>query len=162
MHVARQPAVARTARDVKREAGMSSPLLLRDMMVTQVRTVNEDDSVSLADWDMVVGEVRHLVVIDRERRVVGILSDRDVLRGFAKYGAVAVPVAQVMTRDVHTAPATRTAVDAAVHILQSRQSALPIVDDRRVLLGIVTSTDFVELAHRALAGLDVHQPHARA
>ncbi len=53
-------------------------------------------------------------------------------------------------------------VDAAGRVVGIQHSALPVVDDAGMLLGIVTTTDFVELAHRALAGLDIHQPHAGA
>ena len=46
-------------------------------------------------------------------------------------------------------------------MLLSKHNALPVVDDDRRLLGIVTSTDFLELARRALSGLDIQQPHVR-
>jgi CBS-domain-containing membrane protein len=43
----------------------------------------------------------------------------------------------------------------------AKQNALPVVDDSRRLIGIVTTTDFLELARRALVGLDVQKPHVR-
>jgi CBS domain-containing membrane protein len=137
-------------------------LQLSDMMVTDVKTVYEDEAIAVADWDMVVGEMRHLPVVDRERRVVGILSDRDILRVLALRVGVAVSVASVMTRDVRTAPPTMPAVEAAERLLAAKQGALVIVDGEHRILGIVTTTDFVALAHRALAGIDVQQPHVRA
>lgn len=138
------------------------PLLLRDMMTTNVRTVREDDSLSTADWDMTFNEVRHLPVVDQENRVVGIVSDRDVIIASARRPHESIAIAQVMTRDVQTVSPSLPAMDAAVQLLRSKYGALPVVDERGVMLGIVTTTDFVELAHRALAGLDIHQPHVRA
>ena len=138
------------------------PLLLRDMMTTNVRTVREDDSLSTADWDMAFNEVRHLPVVDGESRVVGIISDRDVLIASARRPHESVAVADVMTREVQTVAPSLPAIDAAAQLLRSKIGALPVVDERGVMLGIVTTTDFVELAHRALAGLDIHRPHARA
>jgi CBS domain-containing protein len=137
-------------------------LLLRDMMTTNVRTVWEDDSLPTADWAMVFNEVRHLPVVDREHRVVGIVSDRDVITASAHRPNESIAVARIMTAEVETAPPSMPAIDAAVLLLRSKYGALPIVDERGVLVGIVTTTDFVELAHRALAGLDIHQPHVRA
>ncbi len=137
-------------------------LVLGDMMTTNVKTMREDDALSEADWDMVVSEVRHLPVLDADGRVVGILSDRDVLAASGRRPAEPLAVANVMTRDVQTFPPDLPAVEAVVHLLRTKRSALPVVNEAGVLLGIVTTTDFVELAHRALAGLDIHQPHARA
>ena len=56
------------------------PLTVAEMMTTHVKTIYEDESISAADWDMVFGELRHRPVIDREHRVVGLVSDRDILR----------------------------------------------------------------------------------
>lgn len=138
-------------------------LTVRDMMVPNVKTLHEDDSISLASWEMVVLEIRHIPVVDRARRVVGIMSDRDVLLAAAKHpGEMTLSVEQAMTRDVRVISATTPAMDAAAYLLESKHGALPVVDAEGVLVGIVTTTDFVELARRALAGLDVSAPHARA
>lgn len=134
------------------------PLTVADMMTTSVKTIYEDESIGAADWDMVVGELRHLPVIDRERRLVGLVSDRDLMRATDQ----PTPVASVMTREVRTIGPDTPAITAVEHLLQYKHSALPVIDQHRVLLGIVTSTDFLELARRALSGLDIHQPHVRA
>jgi CBS-domain-containing membrane protein len=128
------------------------------MMTTQVKTIYEDESISAADWDMVIGELRHLPVIDRERRVVGLVSDRDLLRSTAQPASVA----SVMTRDVRAIGPDTLAIEAVEHLLRSKHGALPVVDAHGTLVGIVTSTDFLELARRALSGLDINQPHVRA
>lgn len=127
-------------------------------MTTHVKTIYEDESISAADWDMVIGELRHLPVIDREHRVVGLVSDRDILRSAVQPASIA----SVMTRDVRTIGPDAPAVEAVEYLLRYKHSALPVVDARGTLVGIVTSTDFLELARRALSGLDIHQPHVRA
>lgn len=133
-------------------------LTVAQMMTTHVKTMFADESISLADWEMALGEMRHLPVIDRERRVVGMLSDRDLSRAREK----AVPIVSVMTREVKTIRADAAAVDAADMLLEYKRGALPVVDAEDRLVGIVTSTDFIELARRALSGLDIHKPHVRA
>ena len=49
-------------------------------------------------------DVGALVVCDGERRVRGIVSERDIVRGLTRRGAAVLeePVESVMTRDVHT------------------------------------------------------------
>lgn len=133
------------------------PLTVGDMMTTQVRTLREDESINEADWDMVVGGFRHIPVVDDEHRLVGIVSDLD-LRHRINAGH---SVASTMTREVHTVSPTTSAVEAIEYLLMAKQNALPVVDERRTLIGIVTTTDFLELARRALVGLDVHKPHVR-
>lgn len=146
----------------RRECPWTMPkLTIRDMMVANVKTLHEDDPVTLASWDMAASEFRHIPVVDYARRVVGIVSDRDVLRAMAQHPGMTMVVKQVMSRDVRVISAGAAAMEAAVHMLQSKHSAMPVVDGD-VLVGIVTTTDFVELARRALAGLDVNAPHARA
>ncbi|MEP6861750.1 MAG: CBS domain-containing protein [Deltaproteobacteria bacterium] len=132
-------------------------LTVGDMMTTQVRTLREDESINEADWDMLVGGFRHIPVVDREHRLVGLVSDRDVRHRINAGHSVA----STMTREVHTVLRTTSAIEALEYLLMAKQSALPVIDDSRTLIGIVTTTDFLELARRALAGLDVHKPHVR-
>ena len=134
------------------------PLTVAQMMTTHVKTIYADESINVADWEMVLGEMRHLPVVDRERCVVGMLSDRDLSRSHEK----AIAVATVMTRKVRTVRADQPAADAAHEMLEHKLSALPVVDAEMRLVGIVTSTDFIELARRALSGLDINKPHVRA
>jgi CBS-domain-containing membrane protein len=133
------------------------PLTVGDMMTTQVRTLREDESINEADWDMVVGGFRHIPVVDRDNRLVGIVSDGDVRHRINEGRSVA----STMTREVHTVGPTTSAVEAIEYLLMAKQNALPVVDESRTLIGIVTTTDFLELARRALVGLDVQKPHVR-
>lgn len=135
------------------------PLTVADMMTTTVKVIHEDEALSTAHRDMVVGEFRHVVVVDRSHRLVGVLSDRDIERSPPGRNAT---VAELMTRDVHAVSPSTPALEAVEHLLVSKFGALPVVDSGLKLLGIVTTTDFLEIARRALAGLDVNLPHARA
>ncbi len=60
--------------------GIMRALTVAEMMTTGLKVLYEDESVSAADWDMVVGEFRHMPVVDRDQRLVGLVSDRDVMR----------------------------------------------------------------------------------
>jgi CBS domain-containing protein len=137
-------------------------LTIRDMMVPNVKALREDDSITLADWEMTIAELRHLPVVDAKRRVVGIVSDRDVLRTAAEHPGELIPVGEIMTREVFVIRETAPAIEAAQRMIASKRSSLPVVDTDGILIGIVTTTDFVELARRALSGLDVNVPHVRA
>jgi CBS-domain-containing membrane protein len=130
-------------------------LTVAEMMTTKVKTLRETESITAADWNIVIGGFRHIPVVDQDYRLIGMVSDTP--RGTHATSTVK----SIMTREVHAISSSTTALLAVEQMLMSKHNALPVVDDERRLLGIVTSTDFLELARRALSGLDIHQPHIR-
>lgn len=56
-----------------------------DLMTTNVITARIDDTMDLADLDMKMARIRHIPVIDSNNRVIGIVSDRDILRRSAPW-----------------------------------------------------------------------------
>ena len=104
---------------------------------------------------------RHLLVVDDEGRLVGIISDRDVSRLSPSmlanmtpedYNRVfeATPITAAMTKNPITI-APDASVREAVNILYSKRvSALPVVDGNE-LVGIVTISDMLGLLNQLLA-----------
>jgi CBS domain-containing membrane protein len=131
-------------------------LTVADMMTTQVKTLRASESIAAVDWNMLIGGFRHIPVVDQDYRLIGMVSDTSVTTRDD-----ATTVASIMTREVHAISGNVSALAAVEQMLMSKHNALPVVDDNHKLLGIVTSTDFLELARRALSGLDIQQPHVR-
>ncbi|HEY6098211.1 MAG TPA: CBS domain-containing protein [Anaeromyxobacter sp.] len=134
-----------------------------EFMTKDLVTVREADDVALAESLLRLGGVRHLPVV-RERKLVGILTQRDILRSGAsgKPGARELPVGDVMTRDptsVH--PATRLA-EAARLMLERKFGCLPVCDGDGTLVGIVTEADFVRFAADVVRDLDLVSEAMRA
>ena len=130
-----------------------SNLTVADLMKTNLRIVHEDDSIRAADWEMTIDEIRHLLVVDTAGKLLGIVSDRDVLRARER-GEGDAAISTIMSRDVlFIGPAT-PASWAVERMLRGKYSALPVVDEVGKPIGIITSTDFLEIAFRALNGLD--------
>jgi CBS-domain-containing membrane protein len=130
-------------------------LEVADLMSTAVISVRASEPVSEAHAEMQVGVVRHLPVIDDRGRLVGILSDRDVLRSTTARRPQ--NVADIMTRDVVTVRPEEAAHRAASAMLDHKISSLLVVDDTETLVGVVTMTDYLELARRALLGLPLER-----
>ena len=126
-------------------------LRVQDLMTTALLTVNASEPIAEAHAEMEIGVVRHLPVIDERGRLVGVLSDRDVLRVLSSKKPTRV--AEVMSRDVITTRPEANAHVAADLMLEHKISSLPVVDDTGALVGLVTQTDYMELARRALLGL---------
>jgi CBS domain-containing protein len=130
---------------------------VEDFMSTAVISLKETDELNSAQLEMQLADIRHLPVTDKKGHVVGIVSDRDILKNLEKLRdkTHALPVSQIMARRVRTVtPGTEAAVAAAL-MLEHKISCLPVVGDDQQLVGIITETDFVRIAEQALLGVEV-------
>ena len=133
-----------------------------EIMTSKVVSVRDDASLTNIDWEMTLAEIRHVPVVDDRGRVVGILSDRDLLRTLPRMDRSRLPVSAIMTLTPQTVRADLPAMEAVELMIQRKVHALPVVDDTGVLVGIVTATDFLDLAYRALAGHAIDAPRITA
>ena len=116
---------------------------LKDIMQTRVVTIAPDAPAQSARALMRLEGVHHLVVKD-ERRVVGVLSARDL---DARRAAEPAQVADVMSHPVISARPDAT-VRQAANLMRGRSvGSLPILEGRR-LTGIITTADLLELLGR--------------
>lgn len=78
--------------------------------------------------------------------VVGILSERDIVRRLAAEGAdcLDVPVGDAMTGGVTTCTASATTDELMAMMTAGRFRHVPVVDDGGVLVGIVSIGDIVK------------------
>jgi len=109
-----------------------------------VFTVTSGDTVSAVSALLHARKVGALVVVDAGQ-VVGIVSERDVVRAVAEKGAAALdrPISSCMTSDVLFARPQET-VDALLERMTDRRVRhLPVCEDDR-LLGIVSIGDLVK------------------
>jgi CBS domain-containing membrane protein len=135
------------------EEAMSKPQRVRDLMTSEVTTLNRNDKLTIADDVMRLGRIRHLPVLDEEQQVVGIVSQRDLFRGALAralgYGAHAqqkllgqLVVKEVMTNDPMTVAPDTPLAEAARLMLKQKIGALVVIEGGR-LAGILTEADFV-------------------
>lgn len=130
------------------------------IMTTGVVTISLDEKLDLVDEIMSSGDIRHMPVT-KGGFVVGLVTQRDLLR--AKLSSVigfseedrkelleATDVEKVMVKDVKLADPNEPVVHAAKRMLEMRIGCLPVVNNDRELLGIITEIDvmryFVEIA----------------
>jgi CBS domain-containing protein len=84
------------------------------------------------------------VVVQEAERLVGILTERDVLRAVAT-GRTEAPVSDAMTASPDTVEADETAGHAAALMIHGGFRHLPVVEGERVI-GIVSIRDLVRLS----------------
>ena len=103
---------------------------------------------------------RHIgavVILGADHRIIGILSERDIVRACADHGPTALhePVGQVMTRDVQTCSETDTIESLMGRMTAGKFRHMPVVEQGQ-LIGIVSIGDVVknrveEIEHEAEA-----------
>ncbi len=123
-------------------------VLARQIMTASVVTLPPDAALAEA-WEIVRRRrFRHVPVLTREGRLVGILSDRDLFR--AGEGRPGLRVADAMSTRVLTATPDTEIREVARVLVAERIGCLPIVGPAHELVGILTTTDVLRcVVHHA-------------
>lgn len=133
---------------------------VKEVMSRQVISIDASDSCLEAADRMHRSRVRHLPVVDRGNRLLGIITDGDLrhhLFSPAVFPALGMPsmdalkatsVAELMTTDVVTVGPGETLGEAARLMLERKVGSLPVLEDGRVV-GILTETDMLRLIVRS-------------
>ena len=127
---------------------------VRDIMATEVTTIERNDSLQLAKDIMTLGRVRHFPVMD-DGKVVGVVSQRDLykasLGSVMKYGEKAqhaflegIAIKEVMTDPPVTIAPHASVQEAARLMMEKKIGCLPVLEGAK-LVGIVTETDMLKL-----------------
>ena len=109
-----------------------------DLMVKDVLTVEPSDTIGEAAEKMHAANVGAIVVVEDYARVVGIVTERDLLRAVAQpVRAAEARVRQWMTVDPVTIAPETTIEEAARIMFDHNFRHLPVVENGRAL-GIVS------------------------
>lgn len=154
------PRAASAAQEQVQTAPMRKPsvdvtLKVEDVMTRDVKTVERNDRISVAGGLMKAGRFRHVIALDEDGRVAGVVSHRDIV-----YGALAwtlgqgkeshdraldsYPVKDVMSTHVATIDSGAPLRDAAALMRERQLGCLPVVNGEE-LVGILTEGDFLYL-----------------
>ena len=127
-------------------------LTAADLMTTNPVTVSERDTIEHAEGQMHRLDIRHLPVVDDRGHLRGILSDRDIYKAVGTGKRMLGPVRDIMTPDVLTVAPTTLAREATALMLDHKIGAIPVVDRAAHLVGMITETDFLRVAHELFGG----------
>ena len=122
-----------------------APTEVADIMTGKVVTLSPHHSFSQAANLMNDRYFRHCVVVDAQGHIVGVISDRDILRALARNpNSRSKSVEQIMTHNPVTVRRDTPIADAVSKILSKRINCLPVVEANGHVCGIVTSTDLLK------------------
>ena len=107
------------------------------IMETEVVTVDYTDSFEDAVETMFEKKVGGCPIVDKENVVVGIITERDVLRYLGREKDVDGIAADYMTRSVVTIKPKDTIETAMKMMIEKKFRRLPVIDDG-ILVGLIT------------------------
>ena len=126
-------------------------MLVVNWMSPRLVSVGSDDSLARAMRLMKDNRIDHLPVL-KEQKLVGIISDRDVKKASASeatglevhelsYLLSRVKVKDVMTQNPVAVHLHDSIDEAALLMLENKISALPVLDDQKKVVAMLTQTD---------------------
>jgi CBS domain-containing protein len=141
--------------------------LVRDVMTTEVVTAEPSTPFKELAGRLAQHRISAVPVVDADRRVLGIVTEADLLlkqehpdpkatvpliwtrrRRQERAKAAAAVAGKLMTAPAVTVPPTATVTEAARRMHTARVKRLPVVDERGQLLGIVSRADLLKVFTR--------------
>jgi CBS domain-containing protein len=135
------------------------------MIVKNILADKRGDVVTIEPTAVIAAAVKLLaerrigavVILGADNRIVGILSERDIVRALAERGSTTLnePVSQVMTRDVKTCSEDDSIGELMGRMTTGKFRHMPVVQQGK-LIGIVSIGDVVksrveEIGHETTA-----------
>lgn len=115
-------------------------------------TIGPDEPVHLAVGRLVEHHIGALVVLDDNGRLVGIVTERDIVRAASEDKQfLDRPVGDIMTRRIIVGMPQDDVISVAHTMLERRFRHLPIVDDDK-LVGIISIGDVLKTQRDAYQG----------
>jgi acetoin utilization protein AcuB len=143
-------------------------MFVRDRMSAKPVTVTPDTPFQDALKLMQEHKFRRLPVVDKNGKLVGIVSERDLLYASPSpatslsvwelnYLLSKLKIEEIMTTDVISITPDTPIEDAARVIADNKIGGMPVVDEKEHVVGVITETDlfktFVEMMGGGEAGL---------
>jgi CBS domain-containing protein len=130
--------------------------LVQEWMSTDVITISPDTSLPEAHQIMTTEEIRRLPVVDKDGKLVGIITIGDIRSAEPSsatslsvwemnYLLTNLKIEKIMTRNPRTIRVDATIGEAARTMLEYRVSGLPVVDDDHQVVGIITESDIFSM-----------------
>lgn len=129
---------------------------LMDFMNQDVHTITAQEPVINAESKMRLENIRHLVVMSG-KDIVGVLSERNI-HGLKPAEKERYSVRDVMEDKIVTAR-PETTIREAANLMRGRTiGSLPVVDQRGKLVGIITTTDLLNLLGQGIERITAETP----
>jgi len=129
-------------------------VLVRDIMTAEVQTCRSYESLNAAAQKMWETDVGAIPVLDDKGRVVGMLTDRDICMAAYTQGRPLseIVIAESMSGTIVTCGPGDNVARAEQLMRDNAIRRLPVVDEERHVVGIVSMNDFARAVSRLHRG----------
>jgi len=107
-------------------------------------TADQDSTIEELATILHEKHVGSVVLVDQNRRCLGICTERDIIQGLARGIPVSAPVKRIMSRNPVTISEQDTLAKARSILIKRKIRHLPVVDKEQRLVGIVTTRSLLE------------------
>nr|AWJ66127.1 CBS domain protein [uncultured bacterium] len=116
-----------------------------EIMTKELISVFLDDKVDDFKEHFERRDIHHILVEDRGRALMGIISTEDMKRAYRFMNVVPTLTARhIMTDHPTTLRDDMLLIDAVILFLENKFRALPVLNEDRKLVGIVTTFDLMQ------------------
>jgi CBS domain-containing protein len=145
------------------DGGERRPITCGDVMRKPARWISQTDTARTAARTMRDANIGFLVICDGSARVVGTLTDRDVVtRVLAADANSGTPVSAIMSSEVVCCHPTDELAFAEEAMMQNQKARIVIVDEARHALGVISLEDIALREDDPRVADVLRQVHARA
>jgi len=126
-------------------------------MVPNPITIEPEATIVEAARLMAARDVSSLVVVDHERRVIGIITARDIVDKVVARGLdpQSVRVSDIMAKPVTIVEPNTPIRDVVILMSSTGHRHIPVVGEGGILLGIVSEYDVLKLVPDLLEAVEV-------
>lgn len=132
---------------------------ISEIMNSPVKYVSSGASFKKAMDITMKYNLNHMPVVEKGR-VIGIISRRDILHGI-KHGFTTESVNDIMQVEFDTVSPSTPFYTAEEIMVTKGQKLLPVEDDKKGLVGVVTRTDLLRLMHEEITLRSAQAERAR-
>lgn len=125
---------------------------VREVMQTELVTVRPDAPVRDAIMLLLRHRISGLPVVDAQRRLLGVVTEKDLMRLLYEEPGRITRVEQVMTRRVRTFQGDAPLAQVCDCLLANHFRRVPILDGER-LVGLISRADLMPTIHEVLAAI---------
>ena len=131
-------------------------ITVEEFMTSELCTLREADTINDAWRIMTEKNIRHIPVTDDDGRILGLVTQRDVLAAtvpgkmnhesdLPDTSGANARLSEIMIRNVSVVNESDSLRTAAMYMQSHKYGCLPVVSNER-LVGIITDSDFIAIA----------------
>ncbi|HEY3884039.1 MAG TPA: CBS domain-containing protein [Vicinamibacterales bacterium] len=123
-------------------------MTVKDIMTSNVKSCDENTDLATAAKLMWDGDCGIVPVVNDQKRIVGVITDRDICIAAATRAAdpATIQVRDAMSRPVRTCAHTDDVRNVLTALRDRRVRRLPVVDEQNRLVGVISMNDLVARA----------------